>query len=169
MNSSSSSTTANVRILKLSSCNHIHSSFSALSFSDCCNLCFLFTWSFLICFNSKSLGILWFIQVSYYSKLMFVNFYKNWINQMMKWNVSLIRLDQSLSKTNTNCGLDRDRKNNVTTQILRITFLQKIAFTRTNQKSSIYLHLFDTAIYAALEFIKRSLQIRWHFYRINCQ
>ena len=30
------------------------------------------------------------------------------------------------SKTNTNCGLDNDRKDNVTTQILRITFCRKL-------------------------------------------
>ena len=42
----------------------------------------------------------------------------------------------NFSKTNTNCGLDNDRKDNVTTQILRNTFLQKIAFTRTNQNQA---------------------------------
>ena len=41
------------------------------------------------------------------------------------WYVTQFVLIKS-SKTNTNCGLDNDRKDNVTTQILRITFCRKL-------------------------------------------
>ena len=133
MNLSSSSTIAMFRILKLSSCNHIHSSFSALSFSDCCNL-FFFHLKLMIRLNRKSLGILWFIQLFLWSKWIIYRCSSSY-NQKNKQEINKydVLYDTSpqyvfikSSKTNTNCGLDNDRKDNVTTQILRITFCRKL-------------------------------------------
>ena len=133
MNLSSSSTIAMFRILKLSSCNHIHSSFSALSFSDCCNL-FFFHLKLMIRLNRKSLGILWFIQLFLWLKWIIYRCSSSY-NQKNKQEINKydVLYDTSpqyvfikSSKTNTNCGLDNDRKDNVTTQILRITFCRKL-------------------------------------------
>ena len=108
------------RILKLSSCNHIHSSFSALSFSDCCNLCF-FIWSSW----SASIANLLKFYDSYNYFYDFRRIKRNVTIWCSIWYVTQFVLIKS-SKTNTNCGLDNDRKDNVTTQILRITFCRKL-------------------------------------------
>lgn len=71
------------------------------------------------------------------------------------------------SKTNTNCGLDNDRKDNVTTQILRITFCRKLhslELIKNQAYTCISLTLQSTLL---LNSPKRFLKIWWRFYRIN--